>query len=93
MGGLNVHSWHIYRKELVRGYYALGWNLPTVNGTITCQNGTQPATFRPHTWLESGDPSHEPDAPGNGVLEGTWTSDEHSGGGYDVTYNWHFEPE
>ena len=93
MGGLNVHSWHIYRKELVRGYYALGWNLPTVNGTITCQNGTQPATFHPHTWLESGDPFHEPDAPGNGVLEGTWTSDEHSGGAYDVTYNWHFEPE
>ena len=27
MGSLNVHSWHIYREELVRGYYALGWNL------------------------------------------------------------------
>ncbi len=51
------------------------------------------ATFHPHKLLETGDPFHEPDAPGNGVLEGTWTSDEHSGGAYDVTYNWHLEPE
>jgi hypothetical protein len=94
MGTLNVDSWHIYRKEPVRSYYAFGWNLPVVNGTITCPgNGPQPTTFRPHTFLESGDPTHKPDAPGNGVLEGTWTSDEHSGGGYDVTYNWHLEPD
>jgi hypothetical protein len=93
MGSLNVQSWHIYRKEPVRSYYALGWNLPIVNGTVTCQNGTQPTTFRPHTFLESGDPFQKPDAPGNGVLEGTWTSDEHSGGAYDVTYNWHLEPD
>jgi hypothetical protein len=95
MGSLNVNSWHIYRKEMVRTYSALGWNLPIVNGTITCPgNGTQPTTFRPHTFLESGDPMQaKPNVLGNGVIDGTWTSDEHSGGAYDVTFNWHLEPD
>jgi len=95
MGSLNVNSWHIYRKEMVRTYSALGWNLPIVDGTITCpENGTHATTFRPHTFFESGDPLQpRPNVLGNGVIEGSWTSDEHSGGGYDVTYNWHLEPE
>jgi hypothetical protein len=95
MGSLNVDSWHIYRKEMVRTYSAFGWNLPIVNGTITCpENGTHATTFRPHTFLESGDPMQpKPNVLGNGVIEGTYTSDERSGGGYDVTYNWHLEPD
>jgi hypothetical protein len=95
MGSLNVNSWHIYRKEMVRTYSALGWNLPIVNGTITCpETGTRPYTFRPHTFLQPGDPMQpKPDVLGNGVLEGTYTSDERSGGGYDVTYDWHLVPD
>jgi hypothetical protein len=93
MGGLQMQAWNIYTDKAIRPYYALGWNLPKVPGTITCSNGPHAAEFTPHEFLKTGDLYHEPDAPGDGVLKGTWTSDLHSGGAYDENYTWRLEAQ
>jgi hypothetical protein len=91
MGSLQLQAWNIYSGKAIRPYYGLGWNLPKVPGTITCSNGPHAAEFTPHEFLKTGDPFHEPDVPGDGVLKGTWSSDEHSGGAYDENYDWRLE--
>jgi hypothetical protein len=90
MGYLQVHAFNIYSQKAVRPYDALGWNLPKVPGTITCQNGTHAAQFTPHEFFQT-DEGHFPDVPGDGVLKGSWSSDEHSGGAYDENYDWRLE--
>jgi hypothetical protein len=92
MGSLQALAWNIYSDKPVRPYYGFGWNLPAVPVTITCPGGhTSTTTMRPHEFLKTGDPTTKPDVPGNGVLEGNWTNEEHSGGAYHETYKWHLE--
>ena len=56
MGSLQALAWNIYPDKPVRGYYALGWNLPPVPVTITCPTATSTTTMRPHEFLKTGDP-------------------------------------
>ena len=57
MGSLNGTPWHIYRKEPVRGYYALGWNLPAGqrNHHLPERHASRPPSART-TFLEVGRP-------------------------------------
>jgi hypothetical protein len=48
---------------------------------------------RPHQFLETGDPYADGGVPPDVILQGTWSSDEHSGGFRDVTYSWHLVPD
>ena len=61
--------------------------------TITCPTATSTTTMRPHEFLKTGDPTARPDVPGDGVLKGSWTNEEHSGGAYHETYDWRLEPQ
>lgn len=76
-----------------RRYSAIGWNLPLVKGTVTCDNGPHTQDFKPHQFLATGPPGKDPDVPADGTLQGAWTWDDYSGGARDVTYNWRLEPE
>lgn len=94
MGELDISTWRGDHPE--RPYSALGYNLPIVQGTGKCQNGTNNWNFLPQTFLNTltGDYQNQnAPVPADGVLEGTFTTDRHSGGSRDITYNWHLEPK
>ena len=38
-------------------------------------------------------PDRQAGLPGDGIAQGSWTNDEHSGGARDATYNWHLEAQ
>ena len=90
-GWLNVVPW--LNQGPARRYYASGSNLPVVAGTETCPTGTYTWNVRPHQFLETGDPYADGGVPPDGILQGTWSSDEHAGGARDVTYSWRLVPD
>jgi hypothetical protein len=51
------------------------------------------AELRPHQFLETGDPYVDGGVPPDGILQGTWSSDEHAGDARDVTYSWRLVPD
>jgi hypothetical protein len=95
MGTMDISLWNPYFGGVfLRKHYAYGWNMPIVHGTITCPTtGTHPTDFRPHDFLQTGDPTAKPDLAGDGIVQGSWTTDEHTGGARDATYNWHLEAQ
>jgi hypothetical protein len=93
MGDLNIGTWLGDHPDRI--YSALGYNLPQVDGTGKCQNGTNTWHFKPQTFLNTLSGQYQMEkaqAPADGVLQGSFSGDEGSGGWRDVTYNWHLVP-
>jgi len=93
-GWLHIDPWIAQNPS--RRYTANTTNqMPVVQGTAVCREGTYAWPVRPHQVLETWDPSLRQfiDVPGNGILDGTLSSDEATGGARDVTYKWHLVPD
>ena len=77
-----------------RRYFLSTPDLPVVQGTEVCPYGTYVWNVKPHKILETWNwPTRDFDVPGNGIIDGTNSGDEASGGYRDVEFHWHLEPQ
>jgi len=91
-GYLNIQPF--LGQNLARRYDLTSSDLPVVHGTAVCPWGTHVWDVRPHKVLETWNwPTRFFDVPGNGMIDGTNSGDEATGGYRDVEFHWHLEPE
>jgi hypothetical protein len=94
-GYLNIDPWVAQNPS--RRYSATTTNqMPVVQGTAVCKDGTRPWAVRPTQVLRTSDITHIGnfrDVGADGVIEGTYTSDEATGNSLDLTYKWRLEPD
>ena len=81
-------------QNLARRYTLSSPVVPIVPITAVCQDGMRTWNFQPHRVLETwNEPTRLFDVPGNGIIDGTNSGDEATGGARDVSYTWHLEPQ
>jgi hypothetical protein len=93
-GQLETQSFvaHSGAPRVVRKYFATGYGLPAVPGTVTCRSGTSTRYFTPHAFLQTlPDLTSERTIPGDGVLQGAYAEDD--GNGTTATYRWRLAPD
>jgi hypothetical protein len=81
-------------QNLARRYSLSSPTMPVVQVTAVCQDGTHTWNRTPHDVLETWNwPTVLFDVPGNGIIDGTNSGDEATGGARDVEFHWHLEPD
>ena len=81
-------------QKLGRRYTLNTPDLPVVQGTEVCKDGSRVWNVKPHEVIDTWNwPTVFFDVPGNGIIDGTNSGDEASGDARDVEFHWHLEPE